>query len=192
MYRGTMENKRVKREIIEALFTLLKKKGFSEITVSDIIKEAGVARSTYYRNFKTIEEIIELYIESLHDELRSVTPYADSNSIYLKENLITAFNHSFTCGLKNKSYLLALYHNGFGSMIQDIFNKYGEEMMGGMSYRSIDRYLLYFMTGAILNVLIQWLEDGAKESPLEISKTVVAMLMENVIEKLDRYEISKE
>lgn len=192
MYRGTMENKRVKREIIEALFTLLKKKGFSEITVSDIIKEAGVARSTYYRNFKTIEEIIELYIESLHDELRSVTPYADSNSIYLKENLITAFNHSFNCGLKNKSYLLALYHNGFGSMIQDIFNKYGEEMMGGMSYRSIDRYLLYFMTGAILNVLIQWLEDGAKESPLEISKTVVAMLMENVIEKLDRYEISKE
>ena len=154
MYYGTKENKRVKHDIVEALFTLLNKKDFSEINVSDIIRESGVARSTYYRNFKSIEDIIELYIESLHDELRSA-PYAHSNKLYLKENLINAFKHSFTCGLKNKSYLLALYHNGFGSMIQDIFNKYSEEMLGSMSYHSIDRYLLYFMTGSVLNVLIQ-------------------------------------
>ena len=58
MSKSSMDNQRVKNQIIEGLFSLLRKKAFSEITVTDIVKEAKVARASYYRNFQNKEEII--------------------------------------------------------------------------------------------------------------------------------------
>lgn len=53
-----IENMRVKKSISKALFTLMSEKNFSEIRVSDIIAESGVAKASYYRNFTSIEDII--------------------------------------------------------------------------------------------------------------------------------------
>ena len=58
MNKRIQANVEAKNKIVQALFTLLKKKRFSEITVTDLIKEAKVARATYYRNFECKEDII--------------------------------------------------------------------------------------------------------------------------------------
>lgn len=42
-----------------------------------------------------------------------------------------------------------------------------------MSVNSIDRYKLYFISGAVTNVLIEWLDEGAKEPPREIAALCV-------------------
>lgn len=42
-----------------------------------------------------------------------------------------------------------------------------------MSVNSIDRYKLYFISGAVTNVLIEWLDEGAKEPPREIAALYV-------------------
>ncbi|MGC4018400.1 MAG: hypothetical protein QM793_03665 [Muricomes sp.] len=39
-------NKRVKKNIIDALFRLIQKKNFSEISITDMVTEAGVARQS--------------------------------------------------------------------------------------------------------------------------------------------------
>lgn len=44
-------NIRVKSSIVDALFMLMKRKPISEITVTEIIKKAGVARVSFYRNY---------------------------------------------------------------------------------------------------------------------------------------------
>ena len=44
-----IENMRVKKSIQTALFSLMKKKKFSEIRVADIISASGVAKASYYR-----------------------------------------------------------------------------------------------------------------------------------------------
>jgi AcrR family transcriptional regulator len=51
MENNTIANERVRTSIIEALFSLLTQKKFSEITVTDLINNANVARASYYRNF---------------------------------------------------------------------------------------------------------------------------------------------
>lgn len=53
MKRKNSETNLLKLYISEALILLLEKKEFSEITIKEITKKAGVNRSTYYRNFKS-------------------------------------------------------------------------------------------------------------------------------------------
>lgn len=53
-----------KTYIMEAFILLLEEKSFSEITIKEITKKAGVNRSTYYRNFDSKEDIIIFFISS--------------------------------------------------------------------------------------------------------------------------------
>lgn len=161
-----IENERVKKSIQEALFALLKKKRFSEITITDIVQESGVARASYYRNFDSKENIIETYIQRLHHEVGQM--------INASENIISSFNHknlviSLEYYLKHKYYILQLYNNGFGTLIQEELNRYAEDFLGDMPCHSIKRYELYFISGAMFNMIIQWLKNGAEESPNEMA-----------------------
>lgn len=173
MSKASMDNMRVKKRITEGLFSLLHKKPFSEITVTDIVKESKVARASYYRNFENKEQIIEAAMDSLRDELMSDIWYDDDEHIFNQENARVGFEKALTCCLVKKSDLLTLYHNGFGSLIQQTFNRYIMEFAGNMPANSTERYKLYFIAGAVTNVLIEWLNDGAKEPPREIAELCV-------------------
>ena len=172
--KASIDNQRVKKQITESLFTLLQKKSFSEITVTDIVKEANVARASYYRNFQNKEEIIEAAMDSLRDELMTDISYDDDEHIFNQENARAGFEKALTCCLVKKSDLLTLYHNGFGSLIQQTFNRYIMEFAGNMPVNSVERYKLYFISGAVTNVLIEWLNEGAKEPPREIAALCVS------------------
>ncbi|GHU86966.1 hypothetical protein FACS189476_01460 [Spirochaetia bacterium] len=49
--------------IVEALFRLMKKVPYAKIGVSDIIKKAGLARQTFYRHYKTKDDVIIQFLE---------------------------------------------------------------------------------------------------------------------------------
>ena len=174
MSKASMDNQRVKKQITEGLFSLLRKKSFSEITVTDIVKESKVARASYYRNFENKEQIIEAAMDNLRDELMSDIQYDDDAHIFNQENARVGFERALTSCLVKKADLLALYHNGFGSLIQQTFNRYIMEFAGNMPANSIERYKLYFISGAVTNVLIEWLNEGAKEPPREIASLCVS------------------
>ena len=159
MSKASMDNQRVKKRIAEGLFALLRKKAFSEITVTDIVREADVARASYYRNFDSKEQIIEAAMDDLRDQLLGDVDYD--------------FEKALAICLVRKADLLALYDNGFGSMIQQTFNRYIVEFAGNVSADSLERYKLYFISGAVTNVLIEWLREGAKEPPREIAALCV-------------------
>jgi Transcriptional regulator len=180
MSHGSIENAKTRKRITEALFTLMKKKLFSEITVTDIIKEANVARATYYRNYETKEAVIEDYMDMIKEELLPDTE-TSKEIIFAYDNAINGFEKVLTYFLMNKSYILVLYENGFGSMIQEIINRYMEEIAGDMPNTSTDKYRLYFIAGAAFNILIKWLKGGAMESPHEIAKACADFLNEQLL-----------
>ena len=45
--------------ILRAFFELLKNKPYQKITVSSLISSAQVNRSTFYRNFENVEDLME-------------------------------------------------------------------------------------------------------------------------------------
>lgn len=174
MDKRIQENERVKRSIEEAFFSLLKKKAFSEITVSDIIKASGVARASYYRNFDSKEEIIEAYMERQRREVADMITFSESvEDIFNKDKLVKALEHY----LEQKEYILLLYDNGFGTFLQEDMNRFAEINLGDMPQMSLGRYRLYFLAGAMFNTTIQWLKSGARESPKEMAEIFVHMLL---------------
>ena len=183
MSKASRDNQRVKNQITEGLFSLLRKKSFSEITVTDIVKEANVARASYYRNFQSKEEIIEAAMDSLRDDLMADIQYDDDEHIFNQENAKAGFEKALTCCLVKKADLLTLYHNGFGSLIQQTFNRYIMEFAGNMPTGSAMRYKLYFISGAVTNVLIEWLNEGAKEPPREIAALCVNYFSGGILHK---------
>ena len=48
--------------ITKALFKLMKSKNYHDITVSALVKTAGVSRNSFYRNYQSIEDILRQYL----------------------------------------------------------------------------------------------------------------------------------
>lgn len=78
-------NQKVKRKIENALFTLLNRKNFSTITVTDIVQTAGVARASYYRNFRSKEQIIETYMANQRHDIADLITFSESLSDIFNE-----------------------------------------------------------------------------------------------------------
>ena len=63
------ENYSVKDEIETALLALLSKKEYASITVTDLVKEAKVARVSFYRHFSSISDVLESIAEKTVQKL---------------------------------------------------------------------------------------------------------------------------
>ena len=168
-----IEQKRVRRSIEEALFALLKDQRFSEITVTDIVREANVARASYYRNFDSKEAIIKSYMAHQRQDVADKIDFSETFSdFFIQEKLIASLEHY----LKQKYYILLLCDNGFDSLILDDMNKFAELFIDNNPHSPFKNYKIQFLTGGIFNMTIQWLKNGAIESPRELSDIFIRLL----------------
>ena len=180
MDKRKLANREAKNKIIQALFKLMKKERFSEITVTEIIQEAGVARATYYRNFDSKEEIIEAYLEEFRSESSTLPIARDlSPEAFSYENLVARL----TFISSQKEHFLLLYQNGFYEFLQTETNQFAELVMGDMPSRSVERYNIYLISGATLNLILQWMKNDCKETPEEIA-TLFAKRLPIILEGL--------
>ena len=49
----------VRTKMKQAMVKLLEKKHYLQITVTDVVKEAGIARASFYRLYNSIDDIID-------------------------------------------------------------------------------------------------------------------------------------
>lgn len=157
-------NLRVKMSITNALFQLLKEKSISEISISEIIKKAGVARASFYRNYATKESVLTTLISDILDHYRSNLKN-EGDYFYTYENI----HMSFAYFQRYAEYVLDLHRYGYGSLILQKLNQFHEEVAGTMSVKSIERYKLYMYMGSLYNTAMIWIQNGMKESIDEIT-----------------------
>ena len=179
MGNAVTENLRVRSAITEALFRLMVQKSFSEISISDIVRTAGVARASFYRNFENREAVIDGFLRTLHDEIIA-NPFRElSIQTFSRELLIRQLEYSFTCILRQKNHILLLCDNGFSAYLQELADEYVTILSRKIPYWSANRYLLYCISGASLNMIIHWLRDGAQESPRELAIACAEFFMKS-------------
>ncbi|MBO4107251.1 TetR/AcrR family transcriptional regulator [Streptococcus suis] len=69
--KANQEMNQLTRESIEtALLFLMEKKDLKQISISELVKKAGVSRNAFYRNYKSKEEILEVYYERTSSNLK--------------------------------------------------------------------------------------------------------------------------
>ena len=133
-----------KEAIKEALFIVLSenKKELDSIKIVDLVNLAGVARSSFYRNYNTVEEVLK---DSLNDNIcELLNSFTDDLSI----NWLEVVNH-----FKNyQYYYLTLYNSNCFYLVLDCFNEQAKS----------DNYYFLGWNGFIYNILVNWIKNGMK------------------------------
>ena len=107
LFRGRMEitmketdkrleaNRLVKLRIARALTKLMEKKNFSDITVTEIVQTAGVARASYYRNFTSKEEVLIKVTDEIWQNYREKAAKL-SDDFFRYDSILLVFRLSLT------------------------------------------------------------------------------------------------
>lgn len=152
--------------IFEAYYELLKKRPCSEISVSDICEKAGVSRMSFYRNFKSKEDLISKSIEKILSELK--------NNL-LKHEIINQFVVTREIFVSAKKYRDAFISFKSSNYIEQFVNDISDKLFSFAPQDVINpsrKYTPIFYFSALAGVLGMWIRNGAKESPEEMAKLI--------------------
>lgn len=163
-------NLRVKESITTTLFQLMHEKSISDISISELIRRAGVARVSFYRNYESKEDVLVTLIEDVLEQYRD-TIDSNETSFYTYQNVSRSFEFFKMYG----EFVLDLYQFGYGSVLLEKLNRFHEEVAGTMPNRSIEKYRLYMYMGALFNTAIMWLQNGTREELGDIAGMFCSM-----------------
>ena len=169
-----------------ALISLLKKKPFDYVTVSEICKEAGVNRSTFYLHYETIGDLLAETTRYLLDDFLSYFS-TDTRAIALHLTDCERSDLIFVCDKYLSPYLsyikdhkeifaTALLYNqalGFEDVYQRMFDNIFNPILERFHYPSSSRpYVMMYYLNGIHAIVQEWLRNDCDRSIQEISQII--------------------
>lgn len=146
--------------IADALFSLMKRKPFQQITITEICEEAAIGRKTFYRNFELKEDVVDFWLD-----LRCAEYEQDFLCVPLEEKL---YYHCVFLK-KHTAELITLYHNGMHPMIEKKFSVFLPGTMPIWSEDPVEQeYRSQYIIAGIDAIIRIWVTRGFQESIEEI------------------------
>ena len=160
-----VKNNRRRREsqekIEKAFIELLQTRELKEIAVSDIIKIAGLNRSTFYANYIDIYDLADKTRERLENEFSNL--FADYNYYTEHSGAKKMFAHIRDNPIFYKTYFKLCYDDKHLISPYDMCRAEMEQMDQHTKY-----HIEFFRNG--LNAIIKiWLAGGCRETPEEMA-----------------------
>ena len=169
-----------KQWLVDALVTLMQRgEAVTDISITEIVQTADLSRKTFYRAFKTKNDLIDYlcrqltddYFESLKQATRGQTPISFE----------TTMQHFFTFWWQQKDLVRLLIRQGLfdhlnGVWQRDAVDKY-RQFPAPWHATGTDRevnYIMAFALGGFTNVLRLWLAQDQPEPPEQAQKMALA------------------
>lgn len=159
-----------KQYLSEALFLLLKKEPYKNISIQKIVEKAGMSRMAYYRNFDSKDEIVQFYLNKITNAFLTKTKI-NLLSLDLRSYLVTLFTHL----LDYQELGLLLYKNDILHFVKIEFDK----VYYNKAKNKPELYNYLFVSGGLFNVYKLWLSQGCKETPEELGDMLI--ILANII-----------
>mgnify|MGYP002395671900 CR=1 FL=1 len=148
MGRTVKNPKERRQEFVEAAEALFMKKGYQDTSISDIVKQVGVAHGLFYYYFETKEDILDAIIDNMIAESR----HRLNSIVHGDENPLNKY-HRFVQEMfvlkKNKPYLI-------GYMLQDRNRIFYHKWMGKA---------LWEITPLLTEIVKQGIATGCFDTP---------------------------
>lgn len=183
------QKKRDKRSIqssewmYEALKELMEVKNYSKITVTDITNKANLGRTTFYRNFETIDDVLEMKcIEKFKEFRQYCIDFYKLNDIEVKSFL--------------KPFLMYWYDNSeviellIKANRENIIKKYlTKEVQFFVDISSINKdtvissHINYFIEMRVSNsisILTEWIKNDKNIPPDELADIISTQTKESI------------
>lgn len=165
--------------LYDGLAQLIREKPFNTITVTDVVETGKVGRTTFYRNFDEIEDILRMRCDQVFADL----------IVYFKEYMQ---KHTTKTGTELLKPLLRYFylHSDIIELLMianriDIIQDSFRMVMGpfktmAMALHDVaDEYMDYgiaIRVGVITSILIRWIENGKRQAPDDLADTLANMI----------------
>lgn len=163
--------------LVQALLTLIQQKPYEEISISELCKEAGVDRRTFYRNFKDKNDVLLFYFSDLQEEYLLALKEMPERSFYSLAKVYFEFWTSRLDFFKTAQSDQALNAALFQTL--NIFMPAVYSEADGSISKEL-RYNVSFVVGGFHNSMIQWITTGFHETAEEMAAIVSDMFKDTI------------
>ncbi len=159
-------SKFLKKCIEDTLFILMETKPFKEIDVKLLCEKAYVGRTSFYRYFKSLEDVI------LFSFIRMWSDWCDVHQVkerkkFTLDNALTFFEYN----LSIRDKLNLIYKNNLEHILLNVFESI---MFDNNGHNYMERFYGY----GLFSLLKEWWIRDFKESPKELKS-----ILENIIKQ---------
>ena len=172
--------KKTREAIFDAFCTLLSKKHYNQITVSQIIELADVGRATFYAHFETKDALLRSLCEELFCHIfdKSANTKNGHRHIFECDAPPSVFLHLLTHLQSNDHNLLKLLTSENNELFLRYFKEnlkfLIEDQLHIFESKKPERLPEDFWIDHICSVFVEtvrwWIENGMKESPETLSE----------------------
>lgn len=169
----------VKYKLGKAYISMLTKKYYLDITVSDLVREAGVGRASFYRLFSSVDdvmnEISDVFYEKVTHEI--VPLFFRDREQSLKNFLLKVYSKLKFDGdigvpilPDNRNYIMSRLAKRFEKELSEI------ETTDTIK----DKYILPVSVSIIMTIAKHWMSTGFRESAEEIADLAYKLIKNNL------------
>lgn len=168
---------RSQKDITKALLNLMNEYPYEEISVKQILIDAKLARKTFYRNFKSKDDVL---LSLIREKLFCYFQIVNKGDVDVLSTI-------FSFAVKNRELLMLLEKNNLLHVVLQCMN----ENIGLHKTKHVSKnnpfvrlfdgldseYLISLNIGAIWNVITLWIHEGMKDDPEYIKNSISKYLM---------------
>lgn len=174
-------SRRTKKWLLDTLLDLLQEKEYSDISITELTEKADIARRTFYRNYRSMDDILlanmddvldNFFIEIQHDIETETDPYWE----FEVNQLINMLQ-------QNAALFKALQKAG---LIREVLDKFAENSImihkKAHNLRELDakhQNLVFYHAGGVYMVLYKWLENDMK-TPTNVLTDLFKKVVKNI------------
>ncbi len=166
------ESNRISRECLRtALIQLLGEKDFQKISVTELVRRAGVSRATFYRNYGSMEALLREVSAAAAAELRSFLRNTRTpEEVYQSAlNLFRKIRENERVTRNMVSFLLPL---SAALTLPPLAEQEGPPQ------DAITYYWHLAIEGAVLNIVRDWMVNGMQQTPEEMAEICATLASE--------------
>lgn len=173
-----MRKKRInktKNLISLALYALLKKKDYEEISVKEICERAGVSRMSFYRYYTSKDDVFIDYCDERFEEFYSLA--SDIKNITIRQFTLMMFQ--FIDRYNRQIKVLFSAHREF--ILLDQLNSYARYIIANLKSdffieQKNNPIYAFFMAGGLFNVIVYWINSSTPVSPEKMNEMLYSIV----------------
>lgn len=151
-----------KRAIAESLKKAMKTKPFSKITVSELIKDCGINRKTFYYHFEDLYSLLKwMFEEEAIEVVKNYDLLIDSEEVicfvmdYVEKN-----DYIINCAYDSigRDEMKRFFHADFIDLVSSVINRAEQESKITLN-QDFKKFLCEFYTEALAGILIDWIKN---------------------------------
>ncbi len=158
----------VEHYIVQALFKLMGQYEYEKISVTDIANKAGVGRATFYRHFKTKEDVIVYYFNHIKTEYNSAMKYFPR----CKEDYVDISTSIFALFKENVDIFKLLKRAHLEYLYLDYLNKNFKTLFEN-TVPDANEYSPLIYSGMLFNVSMKWLDEDCATPAKDVAQTMI-------------------